>query len=538
MDANTQDDMKSQGTPCNGKVTPPDNEKPIENGDKKEKEGAQKKEEDKQKEEQKENKKKETPKIEQQIIGNAKNTKIGVINVYGAKQFNKNKNKKPVGNEIFVDPSKLLPRNPSSLSVFHSAVEINEKITRWEEERLMLLICQNQDISFSTAFQLIGNHRFETYDKRFLSFAGSNANRDDINLEMFLVHQIGRGEKLIVFIDIERRFSFFDSLFVGKMTAQSIKEQFQKKDILLICVADPQLMMQSKEQIEQKFFFVSWEIDFLPHLLRNYLPEKSSSIMEEILTQKAKGLWEEGNGNVFYDLIHRYMRENILEEEINKRKKLESNKIMTKVEKDDTFGGEIKEVKARDIFIDKEPHKTVLYTGVFFSKLTPIDFDRMVRLLLKNKTIEIEKSTQVITDDEKVKTVKTTEKKQVEELWDKEADKILKECSLQVVYADNNAQQMDFSYPYLRNDLKNLIEKEHPMYLKKQFEPIQYSGILFASNISTGITENIIRLAIHMISLNPDYYGGEWLKEFIYQVKEQYNFQYEPKDNPLEVIIQ
>jgi hypothetical protein len=517
-------------------------DKQIEDNQKEDKPKEDEQKENKQEEDkQKESKQKEKPVIEQQVkakkIRDVKMTKIGDIITIIGKEFDKSKAAE--GDDAFVDPTKSLPKNPSKLSVFHSSQDVETNIKKWEEKRLMLLSCQSQDISVSTAYQLIENPRFLSYDKRFLSFDGSNATRDDIHLDMFLDHQIGRGEKLIVFIDIERQYSFFDSLFVGKMTAQSIKEKFQQKDILLIGIPDPQLMEQAREQIEQKFCFADWKIDFLPHLLKNYFPEKSQRIMEEILDQKEKGLWGEGNGGLVYDLVYRYMREGILEEEINKRKKLEPSKMkVAKFERNDTFVGEIKEVKARELFVDKEPHKTVLYAGTFFSKLTPLDFDRLVRLLLKEKTIEIEKSTEVVTGDGVVKTVKTREKKQVEELWDKEADNILKECHLQAVRADAAAQQVDFSYPYLRSDLKNLIEKEHPMYLRQQFQPIQDSGILFASNVSAGITENIIRLAVYMIILNPGYYGGEWLKEFIYQVKEQYNLQYESTANPLEVIIQ
>ena len=107
-------------------------------GDKKE----DKKDEDKQEE----GKQKKQPDaaqtvIEQQVkakkIRDVKMTKIeNMINVIG-KEFDKSKTAE--ADDVFADPTKSLPRNPSKLSVFHPEQEVETNLNKWEKERLMLL---------------------------------------------------------------------------------------------------------------------------------------------------------------------------------------------------------------------------------------------------------------------------------------------------------------------------------------------------------------------------------------------------------------
>jgi hypothetical protein len=444
------------------------------------------------------------------------------------------KSEKDDTNEVLIDPTKSLPGNPSKLSVFHSTKEIEDKIEEWKEERLMMVSCQCEDISSSTAYKLLEKNEFASYERRMLSFESYNSSRSDLTLDIFLNHRIGSGGKMIVFIDIERQCPFFDSLFIRKIPAQFIKEEFQQKKILLIGLLNPYLMKQAME--EREFSFGYWEIDFLPHLLRNYFPQGSDNLIEEILRQREKGLWDRDNSDrEFFKLIHNYILDGreTFEEQVRKLSKIGSDKEkLAKFKANDSSMGDIKEVFARELFVDKEPDKTVLYVGTFFPGLTPLDFDRVVHELLEDKAIEVEKEKSVIGKNGEVE--KITEKEEIKllEVWEKEADSILARCHLKAVPASDGSQYMDFAYPYLKNDLKKYIEESHPIYLRRQFTQIQSSDQLFFSlDVSDSITENIIRLAANMAILNPVYYGAEWLKKFIYQVKAQYNIQYEPTDN-------
>ncbi|MGD2086959.1 MAG: hypothetical protein PVH61_12320 [Candidatus Aminicenantes bacterium] len=441
------------------------------------------------------------------------------------------KSEKDDTDEVFIDPTKSLPGDPSKLIASHSSEEIEGKIEMWEEERLMLISCQCEDISSSTAYKLIEKDEFASHDKRLLSFEGSNSTRSDLTLEMFLNHRIGSGGEMIVFIDIERQCPFFDFLFVRKHLAKYIKEEFQHKDILLIGLLNPDLMKRARE--EREFSFGYWEIDFLPHLLRNY---RAEHLMPEVLRQREKGLWDQDNNDKeFFKLIYNYIKDGreTFENQVKKRSKIGSDKgKLAKFKADDSSMGEIKEVFARNLFGDEEPDKTVLYVGTFFPGLTPLDFDRVVRELLEDRTIEIEKEKSVIGKDGEVE--KITEKEEIEllEVWEKEADSILARCHLKAVKASDGSQYMDFAYPYLKNDLKKYIEESHPIYLRQQFSIIQSSDrLFFFPDVSDRISENIIRLAANMAILNPVYYGTKWLKEFIYQVKDQFSIQDEPTDN-------
>jgi len=474
-----------------------------------------------------------------EVIKNVNMATNVIYHIHNSKEEKQEKNSKE---EVFEDPTRSLPKNPSKLSVFFSTKEIEEKTEMWKEERLILLSCHSEDILNTTAYKFIDKAEFGLYEKRMLSFDNRNSSRFDLNLDIFLQPQIRDGKKLIVFIDIDRKCPFFDSLFIGQMRAQDIKETFLQRDILLIGLLNPQLLKQARDEKEIKFSFAFWGIDFLPHLLKNYFPQNSDKLIKEVIRQREKGLWDRhSNDAEFYRLIYNYLKDGIevFEDQVNKRSNIGKDK-----EKLTEYGIEYlscdkKEVFSNKLFGVKDPDKTVLYVGTFFSGLTPSEFDIVVRELLEDRIIKLEKKKDVVTEGGIIQKIIEFEEVKAIEVWDKEADEILNRCQLLAQQASDGSHYIDFINPYLRGDLKKLIEESHPIFLRQQFQLIQDSDKLFFSpNVSENITENIIQLATYMALLNPVYYGTEWLKKFIYQVEAQFDRQLENTENLFVAILQ
>jgi hypothetical protein len=473
---------------------------------------------------------KDPPPGEQEIdVGEAENVNITdkgdinntvINNIYGK---DSDKIRSEIPDESFSDPTQSLPSNPSKLAVFHSPEELNTYRKKWNKNRLLLLGGINEDILLSTAYQLMETRRYETYEKRQLTFDDYNSELTGLKLEMFRRYCIGPGEKMIVLIDIEEQGEFFDSMFKSITSAQSIKEYLQEKDVLLIAMVKNHLMTLVEEKEGKGFYFSYWKIDFLPHLLRNFFPENVDDLKGKILEQRDKELWGDKNDDYdFHDNISAELKKGneSFSAEIDKRQK----SVHTFERPDELFGSTWK-TRTRDIFKDFEPHKTVLYCGAFFSKLPPLDFDKMVRLLLNGKIAAIGKTAKIITDTGEDKTIETNEQKEAVDIWTENSDKILKECKLRVTRDDSSSQYIGFSQPYLENDLKKFFQEDQPMYMRHQFRPIQESGILFVSDISPNISNNIVRLATQMAILNPAYYGADWLKDFIRQLREKFDIQ-------------
>ncbi|MGE5341253.1 MAG: hypothetical protein ACM3SY_07200 [Candidatus Omnitrophota bacterium] len=479
---------------------------------------------------------KEGEKITNQRVPTVNAEEVRDINVVAGNIYNKvyykdsDKNKTENTEEAFGDPTQPLPGNSSNLAAFHSIEDLNKYRKKWDENRLLLLGGMNESILLSTAYQLMDSLQYNTYEKRHLDFDGCNSGRTDLKIDMFRKHHIGRGEKMIILIDIDDQSEFYDSIFKSRTSAQSIKEYLEKKDILLIAIITDDLLKGVEGADGKGFHFSYWKVDFLYHLLKNFFPENTEFLEEKILQQREKDLWGDKNdNNAFHNNVFAELKrgKDSFLEEVNKRQKF----IDTPQNPHDSFE-DFWKIRTRDVFKDFEPHKTVLYCGTFFPKLPPLDFDKMVRLLLNGKITTTNKTVKMINDAGWDKTIETNGQKETVDIWIENSDKILKECKLKVIMDDNASQYIGFSQPYLENDLKKFFLEDQPMYLGHQFRPIQESGIFFIPDVSPNISNHIVRLVAQMAILNPAYYGIEWLKDFIRQLRDSFDIRNSIDESP------
>jgi hypothetical protein len=439
---------------------------------------------------------------------------------------------------VFIDPTRSLPDSFSQLSSFRYSKDIEYNIEKLKEKRLSLLVCQSDDVLRSMAYTMVQHAEFKSYRKRMLRIDSSNAESDDLHLDMFNVNQIGDGENLVVLIEIEEQRGFFDSIF-GKTfySHQSTRDTLTKKNILLICMVNSSLMQKVLGDKQESFLFHRWEIDFLPYLLEYYLTDESDpdTLAAEILKQRDYGLWDRyRDDNEFYSLISGYLHrgKDSFYDEVKKR-----SEFIAGGKKPGEFWESLDKINADDLFSKTEPQKTVLYTATFFNELTPIDFKKVVILLLKDERKMVEKEVQIVGENNVVQTIKKEEEIILTDEWNKNADRILKECGLKVIRANDLSQYIDFSYPYLRNQVKKHIMEEHPMFLRQKFAAVQESGILFSPDVSAKIIENVIRLSAEMALINPAHYGAEWLINFIFQLRIHFNIPDEPGEDNLEELF-
>jgi hypothetical protein len=470
------------------------------------------------------------PKIEQEI----KAKKVEHLNSPISGDINYNYYQDP----LFTDPTKSLPEIFSQIVTFKSSREITDNISKLKEKRLTLLVCLNDDVLRSMAYTIIKEPEFDGYERRILGFDGANAERDDLYLDMFISDKIGSGEKMVVIVEIEAQRGFFDSIFGRTLSIQCTQEILREKNIMLVCMVNSIIMEKVTQEKQSDFLFHKWEIDFLSYLLELSFPGslELDPIRAEILKQRSCDMWDTNrNDSDFHRLISRYILKGkeVFEDEVKKR-----SNFMASGKSPREFRDTINKKRVDELFIDKEPHKTVLYAAAFYNELTPTDFEQIVLLLLDGKKILVDTESQVLAENGEVKTIKKKKEKDLIEVWGEESDKILNDCHLKAVRADDFSQFIDFSSPYLKNEIKKHIEEQYPMYLRHQFEHVQDSAIAFLPHISPRITENIIRLSVDMSLINPTYYGAEWFVNFIIKLNNHFKVDYKPTDNVFEEIIQ
>lgn len=433
--------------------------------------------------------------------------------------------------EPFIDPTTLLPGKPNSL--FGASEEVNQMVERLKEYRVLVTDCFDDDTLEVAVYALIERVDLKgTYEKRMLAFEGGNSERLDLRLELltYSCDKIGRGEKLIVVIDnvTKEKSEFLDSMFTGRLYARRMVEILAKRDIFLIYMTKPMSLQVRLQQEKTNFHFAHWNIPFLPHLLgRHFSSFEAEELEQQIVEQRKRGLWDESNSDIeFYELVSGYMRigPQRLREEVKKRQ-TDGSRTRSEVLND------LKTVKPEALFTgDNEVKEVVLFVATFLPKLTLRDFEFVVGLLLQGRTAPVQIESQIITEQGDVKTIKKQEKKQLAEFWQQDADRILQECYLKAVRSDKLPQVIDFSLPYLRKEIRKFLEQEYPMYLQRQFERIQESGLLFNPSVSNRLTDNVICISVDMALSDPNYYGKDWLIGTVVGLKHALDFETVPGD--------
>jgi hypothetical protein len=441
----------------------------------------------------------------------------------------------------FKDPTRSFPSKPAGLPAFDYPKEIKERFIDLKNNRILLVDCFDENLVRAACYELV-NSAEENYEKRLLTFESNQLEQTDLQLDIFVKEKIGKGEKLVVIVSLVSLKSqrFLDSmLFEEPFHAQDIKDEFKKNDIMLICFANTGFLQETLAEKRSYFHFSQWNIPFLSYLLKASLKDNTnaSSLEKQILEQRNYGLWDENNSDSeFYGLISGYLRNGIrqLTEEVEKRSRY------TKGQSVQDFLKEIRTVRSKELIQDNDPVKNmVLYVATFFPELSRRDFNYIVSLLLEGKKTEITvELPQVKTKKGRVigtEYISKKEEKDCLEIWETDQDSLMEVCHLQVIRSEIGSQIVDFSLPYLRVELKKSLEQKS-LYINN-FERIRESGLLFNSNVSQNIIENVINLAAEMAISDPNHYGGNWLRGIIIGLERHLNIQVtiDPKIAPKDV---
>ncbi|HEX8407674.1 MAG TPA: hypothetical protein VF883_02340, partial [Thermoanaerobaculia bacterium] len=164
---------------------------------------------------------------------------------------------------------------------------------------------------------------------------------------------------------------------------------------------------------------------------------------------------------------------------------------------------------------DSEVHKSTAFVAASFPEVNQKDFDRFVRLTLRDEMTKTEEVRHAFRRDGKLVTVRDKKEEPCIDIWTREADKIFRECALRTVAGANGAWVVDFAEPYLRSALRCHISERHPWYLRRQCERLQQPGIFFDAELSPAATDGLVRLFVDRAIADPAAFGHAWLRELV-----------------------
>jgi len=423
---------------------------------------------------------------------------------------------------IFEDPTTIVPEMDSDLPNVNLHEELTKHFDKLEKERIILIDCLEENIALAASYAIADRTELKDYEKRLLTFSGENRHRTDLHVDIFTNEKIktANRKKLLVFVSLNLDSQgFFDSMFIkDRLDVDRIKQTFRESHIMLVCIVNSDFIREILRTNQTKFCFYYWNIWFLSPLLRTYFSDESriEYFEKRLSEQRNYGLWPQDNAD-FYKLVHSYLRNDVekFKEEIEKRTKYREG------DDPDKFLQSLKTVELSELFKDKNPiKKVVLYVATFFSDLSPHDFEQIVFLLLRGMKTTVYKESRKETTNEGTKTVETPVEKNLIEIWGESSHQFLKDCYLRTVSSERDSLIIDFSEPYLRDELKRTF-KDDFFYVKQQFEYIRNAGLLFNFDVSDKVIGNLITLSAEMAVSDPNYYGGDRLVNIVVGLEEQ-----------------
>jgi hypothetical protein len=402
-------------------------------------------------------------------------------------------------------------------------------LVEWISSRIIVLSSFQSQPALAAAYSLVHDPSFCDHEKRTLLLGKTK--HSDLTIDLFTKPKLLERQRQIVLVEIERTSPFLDSILqIGHNHARSVQELLRQRESLLICTASAEVLELGPDQrLPSSFPFSHHSVPFLPYLLeRKFPPQRARELQDLILAQLRRGLWE--SLSELYEQIDALLIEGAERlEEVIRQNETSPNGISLR---------QSQNVKPAEVFReDSGVHGAALYTAVYFPDLTPHDFARVVLLLLGEQTRAEEAEEQILTEKEEVRTLKRKVEKRLADLWSEAPDRFLRECHLRAKTLSQGTHVMDFSYLYLRREMKAYLESAHPMFLVRMFERLQVSGLLFDPNASSELVDNLIHLFVERTLSDPSFCSKDWLFGLMIGLQSQTTIEIESEVAPDERIF-
>lgn len=229
----------------------------------------------------------------------------------------------------------------------------------------------------------------------------------------------------------------------------------------------------------------------------------------EFLTQEIQEIQESQNPNTDETSTNEEFGKLIVRRDANNSNSQQSVKF-----------SETNKVAVNSLFVANEPiENTLLYAATFFPELTPYEFNQVVLSLLANRTIKVEKESQVVTDQGKVRAIKTEEVKSLSLVWEEslsEPDTYLKKCHLKAIEI-GRSRVIDFDIPNLRNEMKIYLKEEQPLYLDNLLGKTQ----LFIFHPYIQVAKGGIEILVDAMLTHPTVYDENWILRLVQELTQK-----------------
>lgn len=385
--------------------------------------------------------------------------------------------------------------------------EKEEYVNKLQQKRLLMISCLNEGIAFEAGRELINQVSIAEKHKRKLDL--ENLDEKNSNLKLASVWENATDEHqqtaLLVVAFQDNTHNFLDSLIYSIAQTDDIDKNLREKEIFLVCITNPTQLGSAQKEKGRELHCPHWEIDFLKPLLRSKF-DNYAELVSKIENQRASGYWSDDESE-----FHREISKN-----------LNKGELLKLINQFESITNQENKNPESSLFIgDGSISDTALFVAAYFPDLSLAEFRQVVHALLGDKTIAVHTTAFKPGDNGAMEPYSIQKEVLLTEIWQDDADKILKRCRLEISSEVDSTKVVGFSDPAMREKVKALLESEYNFYLDKQVGIIQKQGLLF--HRSSKVSEKAAQYIVDQAAFSPDDYERSWIIETIIQIESPLN---------------
>jgi hypothetical protein len=374
-------------------------------------------------------------------------------------------------------------------------------------ERLILISSANDHLALDSAHSIVARLELANLSQRRLLDL-KRASREKISPSLDFLRRADQAREVwAIVIDAvsEASQTFLDDLLnrTGPGLAALRFELEQSKLFLIVIVNNDDIRSRlvyqdSSGPSERECPFLHWHIPFLIPLLLKHFSAEYEELHARIMALRDR-----------WDPDDRKFRLRI--EALIRNGKLQA--VIAAAAQSDEF------IRPELLFNgDSSLRDHVLFVGTHFSGLNPREFQRIVELLIQDRTITVSVPSTVRLEDGGVEKVELEKEKLLVDVWHESMDKTQRECFLVASPAEDSRTIIEFKDHRIQQLLKDHLALEYPAFSSTQSERLLNLGLLFDQ--SYRISESMTQLTAEMIVSDPEYYGHELIGQMLARVEE------------------